>query len=329
MPVPSHPLSPICAYGEHGLVRYRGVDTEELIGVVGFEHVWALLVDGRTGAALPPAEPFLLPIRTGDHRVDMQSALAGLAPVWGLLPIYERPPEAVRAELARASVTAMSCLAQSARGEDVPAIPQREIDKADSIAGRFLMRWQGEADPARVCAVDAAWVALAADDECPSTAAARLVAASGADVAACLSAAVAACSGPASAGAAARMLGLLREVEEGADAVAVLTRVSARPPVPGLLGAGVRQDGRAQALRQVATDLQVPRLEAASALADAAQQRGHGAAGRAMVMFWAGVLLGFAGASDRMMTAMVACGRVAGWSAHIAQIHASQQGAPR
>ena len=31
---------------EGGALRYRGVDIEELVGVVPFEHVWGLLVDG-------------------------------------------------------------------------------------------------------------------------------------------------------------------------------------------------------------------------------------------------------------------------------------------
>jgi hypothetical protein len=28
-------------------------------------------------------------------------------------------------------------------------VPQREVDKATSIPERFLIRWRGEADPAR------------------------------------------------------------------------------------------------------------------------------------------------------------------------------------
>ena len=33
-----------------GALRYRGVDIEELVGVVPFEQVWGLLVDGRARA---------------------------------------------------------------------------------------------------------------------------------------------------------------------------------------------------------------------------------------------------------------------------------------
>ena len=67
-----------------GALRYRGVDIEDLVNRrVTFGDVWALLVDGRFGHGLPPAEPFPLPIHTGDVRVDVQAGLAMLAPIWG------------------------------------------------------------------------------------------------------------------------------------------------------------------------------------------------------------------------------------------------------
>ena len=57
-----------------GALRYRGVDIENLVGAVPFEQVWGLLVDGRFRPGLPPAEPHVLTVRSGDHRVDVQSA---------------------------------------------------------------------------------------------------------------------------------------------------------------------------------------------------------------------------------------------------------------
>ena len=68
---------------EGGALRYRGVDIEELVGKVPFEQVWGLLVDGTLEPGLPPAEPHPLAIRSGDPRVDVQSALAMLGPEWG------------------------------------------------------------------------------------------------------------------------------------------------------------------------------------------------------------------------------------------------------
>ena len=69
---------------EGSALRYRGVDIEDLVGNVPFEQVWGLLVDGAFLPGLPPAEPWPLTVRTGDPRVDVQAALAMLAPEWGL-----------------------------------------------------------------------------------------------------------------------------------------------------------------------------------------------------------------------------------------------------
>lgn len=65
---------------EGGALRYRGVDIEDLVGHVSFGNVWGLLVDGAFNPGLPPAEPFPIPVHSGDIRVDVQSALAMLAP---------------------------------------------------------------------------------------------------------------------------------------------------------------------------------------------------------------------------------------------------------
>src|SRR5690349_2064016 len=112
-----------------GSLRYRGVDIEDLVGKVTFGNVWALLVDGKFGPGLPPAEPFPIPVHTGDVRVDVQAALAMLAPIWGYRPLLDITSEEARDNLARASVMALSYVAQSARGLHVPAVPQARIDE--------------------------------------------------------------------------------------------------------------------------------------------------------------------------------------------------------
>src|SRR4051794_9131466 len=179
-----------------GALRYRGVDIEDLVGHVPFEKVWGLLVDGTLEPGLPPAEPHPLVIRSGDPRVDVQAALAMLAPEWGFRQLIDISDEQARSDLARASVMALSFVAQSARGAGRPPVPQREIDKARSIPERFLIRWRGEADPDHVRAIDAYWISAAEHGMNASTFTARVVASTGADVAAALSAAVGALSGP-------------------------------------------------------------------------------------------------------------------------------------
>jgi citrate synthase len=115
---------------EGGSLRYRGVDIEELAGHVSFGHVWGLLADNSFHPGLPSAEPFQLPVRSGDIRVDVQSGIATLAPVWGLRPLLDISPEQARDDLARVSVQALSFVAQSARGNTVPAVPQQKVDVA-------------------------------------------------------------------------------------------------------------------------------------------------------------------------------------------------------
>ena len=130
---------------EGGSLRYRGVDIEDLVGRVSFGNVWGLLVDNEFNPGLPPAEPFPIPVHSGDVRVDVQSAIAMLAPAWGLRPLYDIDDAQARDDLARTAVMVLSYVAQSARGTGVPMVPQSEIDKAETIVERFMIRWRGRA----------------------------------------------------------------------------------------------------------------------------------------------------------------------------------------
>ena len=105
---------------EGGALRYRGVDIEDLVGSVPYEKVWGLLVDGDFAPGLAPAEQHPLTIRSGDPRVDVQAAIAALAPEWGLQQLIDITDEQARNDLARASVMALSFVAQSARGLGKP-----------------------------------------------------------------------------------------------------------------------------------------------------------------------------------------------------------------
>src|SRR5947208_135996 len=201
-----------------GALRYRGVDIENLVGAVPYEQVWGLLVDGHFKPGLPPAEPHTLTVRSGDPRVDVQAALAMLAPEWGFGQLIDISDEEARDNLARASVMALSFVAQSARGAGQPPVAQAEVDKGSTIPERFLIRWRGEADPSHVKAIDAYWVPAAEHGMNASTFTARIVASTGADCAAALSSAVGALSGPLHGGAPSRVLKMLDEVERSGDA---------------------------------------------------------------------------------------------------------------
>jgi citrate synthase len=308
---------------EGGALRYRGVDIEDLVGRVGFGRVWGLLVDNAMDPGLPPAEPFPLPIHTGDVRVDVQAALAMLAPLWGFKPVLDVEPEEVRDNLARASVMALSFIAQSARGQGLPMVPQSRVDEGHTITERFMIRWRDEPDPRHVEAVDAYWVSAAEHGMNASTFTARVIASTGADVAACLSGAVGAMSGPLHGGAPSRVLHMIEGVEQTGDATAYVKGVLDRGE--RLMGFGHRvyraEDPRARVLRATCERLGAPRYEIAAALEQAALAELHARRPDRVlatnVEFWAAVLLDFAEVPASMFTPMFTCARTAGWAAHI------------
>src|SRR5262244_3576530 len=308
---------------EGGSLRYRGVDIEDLVGHVTYGRVWGLLVDNACPPGLPPAEPYPITVHSGDIRVDVQSAVAMLAPAWGMRPLLDISDQQARDDLARASVMALSFVAQAARGPGLPAIPQERVDESGNIVERFMIRWQGEPDPRHVKAVDAYWTSAAEHGMNASTFTARVIASTGADVAAALSGAVGAMSGPLHGGAPARVLGMIEEVERTGDA----TRYVKAELDKGerLMGFGHRvyraEDPRARVLRRTAKELGAPRYEVALALEKAAltelRARRPDRVLETNVEFWAAIILDFAEVPSHMFTSMFTCARVAGWSAHI------------
>ena len=308
---------------EGSALRYRGVDIEELVGHVTYSHVWGLLVDNSFEPGLPPAEPYPIPVHSGDIRVDVQSALAMLAPAWGLQQLLDISDEQARDDLARASVMALSFVAQAARGLGLPMIPQRRVDEAKTITERFMIRWQGDPDPKHVKAIDSYWVSAAEHGMNASTFTARVIASTGADVAAALSGAVGAISGPLHGGAPARVLSMIQEVEQLGDADAWVKAALDRGE--RLMGFGHRvyraEDPRARVLRRTARELGAPRFEVAEALEKAALAELHARRPDRVlatnVEFWSAVVLDFAQVPSHMFTSMFTCARTAGWAAHI------------
>ncbi len=308
---------------EGSALRYRGVDIEELVGRVPFEKVWGLLVDDAYEPGLPPAEPYPLPVHSGDIRVDVQSAIAMLAPAWGMKPLYDTDAEPARADLARCAVMVLSYVAQAARGVGQPMVPQSEVDKAETIAERFMIRWRGEPDPNHIHAVDAYWTSAAEHGMNASTFTARVVASTGADAAASLSAAVGAMSGPLHGGAPSRVLHMIEEVERRGEADKYVKELLDRGD--RLMGFGHRiyraEDPRARVLRRTARELGAPRYEVAEQLEKAAlnelRARRPDRVLETNVEFWAAIVLDYADVPPHMFTSMFTCARTAGWSAHI------------
>jgi citrate synthase len=308
---------------EGGALRYRGVDIEDLVGTVPYEKVWGLLVDETFDPGLAPAEPHPLLVRSGDHRVDVQSALAMLAPEYGYRPLIDISDEQARDDLARASIQALSFVAQSARGLGQPWVPQTAIDAGTTIAERFLIRWRGEADPDHAKAIDAYWISAAEHGMNASTFTARVVASTGADCAAALSSAIGALSGPLHGGAPSRVLKMIDDVERMGDADKYVKDLLDRGD--RLMGFGHRvyraEDPRARVLRRTAREIGSTRFEVAEALENAAlaelKARKPDRVLATNVEFWSAVVLDTARVPADLFTPMFTCARVAGWSAHI------------
>ncbi|MDI6100798.1 citrate synthase 2 [Actinoplanes sp. NEAU-A12] len=332
-----------------GALRYRGVDIDSLAGTVSFGDVWGLLVDGDFERGLPVAEPLAPVENSGDIRADVQAAVSLLAPRWKLGQLIDISGAQAREDVARASAAVLSYVAHAARAafpagatsrlpasssgqtsssggassSGLPAVPQRLIDAGRTATERFMIAWQGEPDPRHVAAIDRYWICAAEHGMNASTFTARVVASTGADAPACLSAAVAALSGPLHGGAPSRALGMIEDVEKGADP---------RRYVRDLLDRGQRlmgfghaiyraEDPRARILRDAARELAAPRYEVARQLEVAAlaelRERKPDRVLETNVEFWAAVILDFAGVPAEMFTAMFTCARTAGWSAHI------------
>jgi citrate synthase len=306
-----------------GSLRYRGVDIEELVGHVSFEHVWGLLVDNAFNPGLPPAEPMDLPVSTGDVRVDAQSGAAALGARWGLRPLLDISAEQARDDVGRACAQLLAIIATSARGAGRPPVPQKYVDDAKTAAEAFLTRWRGEPDPRHVKALDAYWVSAAEHGMNASTFTARVIASTGADVAAALSGAVGALSGPLHGGAPARVLYMIEEVERSGDAEGYVKSVL--DSGGRLMGFGHRvyraEDPRARVLRRTAKELGAPRYEVALALETAAlaelRARRPDRVLETNVEFWAAIVLDFARVPADITPAMFTCARTAGWAAHI------------
>ena len=308
---------------EGSALRYRGVDIEDLVGRVSFGNVWGLLVDDEFNPGLPNAEKFPLPVHSGDVRVDVQAAISMLAPAWGLKPLLDIDDAEARSNLARASVMVLSYLAQAARGVVLPAVPESEIDKAHTVVERMMIRWRGEPDPQHVRAVDAYFVSAAEHGMNASTFTARVIASTGADVAAALSGAIGAMSGPLHGGAPSRVLHMIEEVEKTGDATGYVKGLLDRHE--RLMGFGHRvyraEDPRARTLRRTAKELNAPRYEVAEALEKAAlkelRERQPDRVLETNVEFWAAIILDFAEIPSHLFTTMFTAARTAGWSAHI------------
>lgn len=308
-----------------GALRYRGVDIEDLVGAVPFEKVWGLLVDESPEPGLPASEDLGELGLTGDGPADLQIQTARLGAAWKLGQLIDISDDRAKEDLRRLSAAFLSIAARSARVADGQTTPvsTEVIATGTTTAERFLLEWRGEANPVHARALDTYWICTAEHGLNASTFTARVVASTGADCAATLSAAVGALSGPLHGGAPARVLPML-------DAAAAAGSI--HDYVVDLLDSGDRmmgfghriyraEDPRARLLRGTSKELGSPRFEVAEALErialDELHRRKPDRVLATNVEFWSAVVLDVAEVPPALAPAMFACSRTAGWSAHV------------
>src|SRR5579884_1187998 len=306
---------------EGGSLRYRGIDIEDLVGKVPFEQVWGLLVDEALEPGLP-ASYEELPIRTGGYMSDLQAGLAVLGGKWGLRQLIDIDDEQAKEDLRRLSAAALSLVAQSARGDGEPRVPESTVMEGQTAAERFLLAWRGEVDDKAAKAIDTYWICTAEHGLNASTFTSRIVASTGADCSAALSSAVGALSGPLHGGAPARVLPMLDAVAEIGDADKWVRDALARRE--RIMGFGHRvyraEDPRSRILKRTAKELGSPRVDVAEELERAAHEaiaEKNPDHSWTNVEFWSAVVLDVAGIPPNLAPAMFACSRTAGWSAHV------------
>jgi citrate synthase len=310
---------------EGGSLRYRGVDIEELVGHVPYEKVWGLLVDDDPDSAMPDPEPYEPAALTGSTPSDLQTETARLSGVWKLGKLNEISDEQAREDLGRLSAQMMSIAARSARLADGhgDSVSDDVVAEGETAAEKFLLRWRGEADPRHVKAIDTYWICTAEHGLNASTFTARIVASTGGDCGAALSAAVGALSGPLHGGAPAYVLPMLDEVERMGDAERWVKQTLAAGK--RIMGFGHRvyraEDPRSRILKRTAEELGSPHIDVAENLEQAAlaglQERHPERVIATNVEYYSAIVLDVAGVTPALAPAMFACSRVAGWSAHI------------
>ena len=136
---------------EGGSLRYRGVDIEDLVG-----HVVLRQRVGPAGRRRSSTRACRPPSRSRSRCTPVTSG-STCSRRWRCSPrcgassrCSTSTTTQARDDLARAAVMALSYVAQSARGQGLPMVPQREIDKAQTVVERFMIRWRGEPDPKHV-----------------------------------------------------------------------------------------------------------------------------------------------------------------------------------
>ncbi|MFF3850402.1 citrate synthase [Streptomyces sp. NPDC002328] len=327
--------------GREGFYHYRQYSAVELARTRRFEDVWHLLIhgalpDGPRGDAfaaetaalrrLPDevtrALPAIAAAAQGNPLAGMRTALSLLGAAKGFRPVYDVDADRRREDtvVAAAAVpTLLTALYRLGKGLE-PVEPREDLSYA---AGYLHMLTGAEPEPERARAVEQYLISTIDHGFNASTFTARVIASTGADVAACLVGAVGALSGPLHGGAPSRALDTLDAIGTP-DRVDewIRARVLAGERIMGFGHAVYRtEDPRSRMLREIAQSFGGPRV----AFAVEVERRVEAILaelkpGRELhtnVEFYAGVVMELCGLPREMFTPTFAAARSVGWSANI------------
>lgn len=317
--------------GDAGVYHYRGTSAVELARGRSFEDVWHLLVVGElpdasaraafldrvADAAAHPAIAGIVEsvaARTSDPLTALRAAWPLLASARGTGPLYDLDDDARLDDAIAFAAVAPRIIAGVARGSDPgPTGP---------VVSDYLAALTGiRPDPAHERALTAYLIAAMDHGFNASTFTARVIASTGADMAACLTGALGALSGPLHGGAPARALESLDRA--GSDPEPwIRAELAAGRRLMGFGHAVYRTtDPRSALLRSVAEEFGGPRVAQAFEFQRVAElllaeHKPHRPL-RANVEFYAAVVMEECGIPAEMFTPTFALARTVGWTAHV------------
>jgi citrate synthase len=328
--------------GAEGFFHYRQYSAVELARTRSFEDVWHLMFHGALpGAAasaafagrvaalrhLPAEVAAALPVVAfatagAGPLAGLRTALSLYGASTGLRPLYDTDPEQ-RAEDALAACavvpTVLTALHRIARGLE-PVEPRDDLPHA---ANYLYMLTGEEPEPARARAVERYLVSTVDHGFNASTFTARVIASTGADLAACLVGGVGAFSGPLHGGAPSRALDTLDAIGTP-DRIDpwIRERVLAGERIMGFGHAVYRtEDPRSRLLKETAREFGGPLVDFAVQVEERVEailaELKPGRELHTNVEFFAGVVMELCGLPRAMFTPTFAVARVVGWSANV------------
>ncbi|MEU5435071.1 citrate synthase/methylcitrate synthase [Streptomyces sp. NPDC020719] len=328
--------------GTEGFYHYRQYSAVELAQTRSFEDVWHLMFHGelpdaaaraefgaRTAALrhLPPQVGAALPGiaaagRASGPLAGLRTALSLLGAAQGFRPVYDLDADRRREDALAACAAVPTLLTALYRlGQGLaPVEPRDDL----SYAANYLYMMTGSLpSPDRVRAIERYLISTVDHGFNASTFTARVVASTGADVAASLVAAVGALSGPLHGGAPSRALDTLDAIG-GPDRIDgwVRERVLAGDRIMGFGHPVYRtEDPRSRMLRSIAEGFGGPlvtfAVEVEKQVEAILAELKPGRELHTNVEFYAGVVMELCGVPREMFTPTFCAARVVGWSANI------------